>query len=133
MVLVCFGLFLLTLAVPRVTGLFDDSGWFGVVLFGAGILCVEVPMYRRGAAVATAARQERFDNSEAFRDDDFFESPEAAALSGWAPAAKAHVLRTDHLSERSATVHVDTVPSHPMAVSCERTDRGWIWTSDVSA
>jgi hypothetical protein len=136
-VLLCLALFLVALGIPKSTGLFDDTGWVGVILFAAGMLSVEIPQFRRRAAASALAsalaRQERFDNSEVFRDEDFFDSPEAAALSGWASVAQAHVLGTNYLSERSAEVYVDTVPSHPVAVICERSHRGWIWTRDVNA
>ena len=59
-------------------------------------------------------------------------SPEEAALSGWTTEWQAYVIETRYESESVARVLVDTVPSHPMLVTCERRDGKWDWTSDQS-
>jgi hypothetical protein len=46
------------------------------------------------------------------------------------PEAEATVVRVEYLDEDHAVVVTDTVPSHPMWNHCERTDRGWVFTSD---
>jgi hypothetical protein len=61
-----------------------------------------------------------------------YDSPEEAALSGWTPAAEAYVIETRYEYEDVARVLVDTVPSHPMLVTCERRDGKWDWVSDQS-
>lgn len=65
--------------------------------------------------------------------DRGFDSPEEAALSGWDSERKAHVLRVDVESDDSVYVFVDTEPSHPVRVHCERTHGRWRWISDSSA
>lgn len=62
-----------------------------------------------------------------------FDSPEAAALSGWPPKAQARVVKVWMICETEAFVIVDTEPSHPMRVHCERVDGRWIWMSDITA
>jgi hypothetical protein len=63
-------------------------------------------------------------------------TPEEAALAGWSGAANAHVVRVEHCSDPEfparVWVFVDTDPSHPMRVSCERTDTGWVVVSEIS-
>jgi hypothetical protein len=131
--LLLVALFLTALEVPRASGLLNDAGWIGVVLFWAGMLGVAIPSFRRRAAEQALARQASFDRAEVSAGADFFESPEAAALSGWEPVTQAHVIRTRYLNARQAEIVVDTVPSHPISVRCERLDPGWIWTYDISA
>jgi hypothetical protein len=64
--------------------------------------------------------------------DDGYATPEEAALSGWSPSAKARVVMV-RAGEEEAFVYVDTVPSHPMRVVCERRSDGrWEWVSDTS-
>jgi hypothetical protein len=62
-----------------------------------------------------------------------FYSPEEAALSGWEPVSKARVVEARVESSDSVYVVVDTEPSHPMRVHCERINGRWLWTSDVTA
>ncbi|MCA1696404.1 MAG: hypothetical protein LC749_17735 [Actinobacteria bacterium] len=63
-------------------------------------------------------------------EDEGYRTPEEAALSGWPSAARARVLRVSVRKDR-ATVLVDTVPSHPMRILCERRSDGlWEWVSD---
>ena len=54
-----------------------------------------------------------------------YETPEEAALSGWATEWQAYVVETRYESDDLAKVLVDTEPSHPMLVTCER--RGGRW------
>jgi hypothetical protein len=110
----------------------DRAGWGGLILLVVGMSLVAVPYFRYRVRHRAVTRPIDF-SDPAFAEGDFFDSPEAAALSGWPAAAQARVLRTRFLTERRAEVLVDTVPSHPLAVFCERSDRGWIWTSDVDA
>src|SRR5262249_10357588 len=53
-------------------------------------------------------------------------TPEEAALVGWAPVSQASVIRTYAWSDDEAHVIVDTIPSHPMDVSCTRQADG-LW------
>jgi hypothetical protein len=62
-----------------------------------------------------------------------FGSPEEAALSGWAPVSRARVIEVRAESPDSVCVVVDTEPSHPMSVHCERINGRWLWSSDVTA
>lgn len=62
-----------------------------------------------------------------------YETPEEAAVSAWPEAARAHVLEVVPVGEGVVNVLVDTEPSHPMWVRCEREVGGWEWVSDVSA
>jgi hypothetical protein len=132
-VLLCVALFLAALEVPRSTGILDEAGWMGVALFAAGVLCVEIPWARRRALEAASKRQARFERAEVAAGSVFFDSPEAAALSGWRRIARAHVIRTKCVDERKAEVLVDTEPSCPVLVECERLGPGWIWTRDIDA
>jgi len=61
-----------------------------------------------------------------------FDTPEEAALSGWTPVSKARVVEVWVESDDSVFVLVDTEPSHPMRVHCERRGGRWFWASDVS-
>ena len=63
---------------------------------------------------------------------DGYDTAEEAALSGWAPTAEAFVVRTEYESDDVVYVFVDSVPSHPMKVTCERRAAGWLAVSDVS-
>ena len=54
-----------------------------------------------------------------------FESPEAAALAGWTPAARARVISVA-LRGDDAEVLVHVGPGYPDFVWCTRTPTGWI-------
>lgn len=62
-----------------------------------------------------------------------FDSPEEAALSGWEPISQARVVEVVREGTDSVYVVVDTEPSHPMRVHCERVDGRWHWASDITA
>ena len=64
---------------------------------------------------------------------DGYDTPEEAALSGWTPEWRAYVIDTRYESEDRARVLVDTIPSHPMEVTCQRTAGKWDWVSDITA
>lgn len=64
---------------------------------------------------------------------DGFETPEEAAVSGWPEAAKPRILEVVRVRDDVVNVLVDTEPSHPMWVRCERGVSGWEWVSDVTA
>ncbi|HVM14822.1 MAG TPA: hypothetical protein VM287_10910 [Egibacteraceae bacterium] len=66
-------------------------------------------------------------------DDRGFDSPEEAALSGWDPEWNARVLRVEIETADSVYVFIETEPSHPMRVHCQRMNGRWEWTSDSSA
>jgi hypothetical protein len=57
--------------------------------------------------------------------DDGAASPEAAAMTGYTPEAQTHVLAVAYVDDDSALVAIDTVPSHPMQVSCARAGEEW--------
>jgi hypothetical protein len=57
--------------------------------------------------------------------DDGATTPEAAAMTGYTPEANAHVLAIVWIDADSAWLGLDTVPSHPMQVSCARFDGQW--------
>jgi hypothetical protein len=68
-------------------------------------------------------------------DEDGFESPELAALSGWAstPAARAYVVSVTMHRDDSAEVIVDMEPSLPMSTRVDRSEDGlWHLVSDWS-
>jgi hypothetical protein len=56
----------------------------------------------------------------------YFDSPEEAALAGWAgtPGAAARVVDVTVHRDRAEVV-IDTQPAHREWVYCVRTDRGW--------
>jgi len=54
-----------------------------------------------------------------------YATPEEAALSGWTPEWQAYVVEIRYESDDVAKVLVDTEPSHPMLVTCERRDGRW--------
>jgi hypothetical protein len=64
--------------------------------------------------------------------DRAFETPEEATLAEWVdyPQAEVRIISVEYTDEDHAVVVTDTNPSHPMWNYCERTDRGWIFTSD---
>jgi len=62
-----------------------------------------------------------------------FDTPEEAALSGWTSVSKPRVIKRLRGSDVSVWIIVDTEPSHPMRVHCERVDGRWFWTEDVTA
>ena len=62
-----------------------------------------------------------------------FDTPEEAALSGWDAAAKPKVVKVIRDRADRVYVVVDTEPSHPMRVQCERRDGRWEWVSDITA
>jgi hypothetical protein len=56
------------------------------------------------------------------------ETPEAAALAGYSPSMRAVVVRSVPGDDAdSASVTVDTEPSHPMVAFCVRRDDGLWW------
>ena len=60
-------------------------------------------------------------------------TPEEAALAGWDPKSKPHVLWVEHRSATFLKVAVDTEPSHPMMVDCELHDDGlWRCEGDIN-
>jgi hypothetical protein len=67
---------------------------------------------------------------------DGFDTPEEAALAGWPPSARAHVVRVERCSDPEfpdrLLVFVDTEPSHPMRASCEVVDGRWVLVSEIS-
>ena len=68
-------------------------------------------------------------------DDEWFDTPEEAALDGWwaTPTANARVIEVLLDDADHARVIVDTEPSHPMEVFCGRsTDGRWRVTHDHS-
>jgi hypothetical protein len=65
-------------------------------------------------------------------DERGYDTPEEAALSGWQPVAQPRVVTVRVENETSVFVVVDTEPSHPMRVHCERINGRWFWTSDVT-
>jgi hypothetical protein len=66
-------------------------------------------------------------------DESGFDTPEEAALSGWSPVSKPRVVKRLRGSEVSVWIVVDTEPSHPMRVHCERIGGRWFWTGDITA
>jgi hypothetical protein len=69
----------------------------------------------------------------AVTDDRGYETPEACALAGWTPEWQARVIETEFASPDRAYVLVDTEPSHPMSVTCERRDGEWYEAGETSA
>jgi hypothetical protein len=63
---------------------------------------------------------------------DEHDTPEDAALSGWGPEWQARAIETRYESADRAVVLVDTTPSHPMEVICERIDGKWVEGPDHS-
>jgi len=62
-----------------------------------------------------------------------YSTPEDAALSGWGPSARAHVVSST-MEGSIARIIIDTEPSHPMEVVCVRGQDGlWDWVSDSTA
>jgi hypothetical protein len=61
-----------------------------------------------------------------------YDTPEAATLSRWTPEWQAYVIETRYESEDEATVFVDTIPSHPMEVICDRRDGKWTSVRGIS-
>jgi hypothetical protein len=61
-----------------------------------------------------------------------FGTPEEAAVSGWPEAAKPRVLQVARVSDDVMNVLVDTEPSHPMWVRCERGMSGWELVGDFT-
>jgi hypothetical protein len=132
--LLCFVVFLVALQVPDETGMIRDAGWLGVALFLIGLLCVEIPLMRHQRALDARARQLRNEEAEIAAGTTFFATPEEAALSAWDSTAKAFVVSKRLVGENVAEVVVDTSPSRPVVVRCERFGSGWCWTeSEVSA
>jgi hypothetical protein len=66
----------------------------------------------------------------AVKNERGYETPEECALAGWTPEWHARVIETEYASPALAYVLVDTEPSHPMSVTCER--RGGEWYEVVS-
>ena len=66
------------------------------------------------------------------RDEDFegqstFETPEDAAVASYSPGAEATVVSVEMVNDWFARIVVDTVPSHPMDVTCLRLPSGrWV-------
>jgi hypothetical protein len=67
------------------------------------------------------------------REPQGHDTPEACALAGWTPEWQARVIEVDRPSPDVARVLVDTVPSHPMRVTCERRDGLWYEGLEISA
>lgn len=66
-------------------------------------------------------------------DPTGFDTPEDAALSGWPPPAMARVIDLRFENPSRARVLIDTTPSHPMLVTCDRDgDLRWHWVADQS-
>ncbi|MGH9128445.1 MAG: hypothetical protein ACRDY2_05645 [Acidimicrobiales bacterium] len=63
-----------------------------------------------------------------------YDTPEEAALSGWAPVSQARVVRTrvHPLDPDRVDVIVDTEPSHLMRVFTVRHGEQWMDTGDAS-
>lgn len=61
-----------------------------------------------------------------------FSTPEDAAVASFPDAAKARAVRVEFVSDDRAVVTVDTEPSHPMQVFCERSTGTWVATGDCS-
>jgi hypothetical protein len=61
-----------------------------------------------------------------------FSSPEAAALSGYNGSEGAHVLRIDVINENRVDVIMDTEPSHPMTIHCDREGDLWYEAGEIS-
>jgi hypothetical protein len=62
-----------------------------------------------------------------------FDSPEQAAIASFPGAAHARVVDVQRVDDASVHVIVDTDPSHPMRVFCERREHQWFAVGDVSA
>lgn len=58
-----------------------------------------------------------------------FDSPEEAALDGWPEAAQVKVISVEIRGNRAEVV-LDTDPSYPYWVYCQRSDEGWRLTVD---
>ena len=58
-----------------------------------------------------------------------FDSPAEAALDGWPEAAHAEVIAVEIRGDR-AEVLLDTDPSYPYWVYCQRAGNGWRLTGD---
>lgn len=110
--------------------LVGDGGWYGVVAVLAGILVVQVPAYRQDQARWDATADSRYRERLA-SEVSGFPTAEAAVLATWPARADARVVATRLVGSRTAEVTVDTVPSRPVTVRCERIDSGWVWTEDV--
>jgi hypothetical protein len=63
--------------------------------------------------------------------DPGYDSPEEAALTGWEPGAGARILRSEVISDDRVDVIVDTEPSHPMRVHCQREGGLWRYVGDM--
>lgn len=63
--------------------------------------------------------------------DGVHDTPEAAALATWSPAAGAHVLSTEVIDDDHVDVIIDFSSSHPMRCHCRRTTDGWIEAGDI--
>lgn len=62
-------------------------------------------------------------------DDEIFDSPEAAALVDYPPAARARVVKVRYKrGGKEATVEITTDPEYTYFVHVDRTPGGWIPT-----
>ena len=59
-----------------------------------------------------------------------FATPEEAALASFPELALARVLKVKRRGDTRAEVLVDTEPSHPMLVYCERDGEQWLAVAD---
>jgi hypothetical protein len=64
-------------------------------------------------------------------DPKGFATPEQAAVASFPPNASARVVRVEPIDEEKVDVIVDTEPSHPMRVHCERHGDSWYEAGEI--
>ncbi len=57
--------------------------------------------------------------------------PEEAAVASFPVTTQARVMRTEELGPTRVDVIVDTVPTHPMRVHCEKIGNLWYEAGDI--
>lgn len=112
--------------------LIAEVGGLGVVATVLGVVVVAVPAFRSSNAEQRQRTEDRYhEGLAASAGTRTHVTPEAAALAGWPSKAGARVVETRLVGPTTAEVVIDTIPSRPVTVRCERIDSGWVWTADV--